>query len=77
MADNSEWRIAEPGYDIHRIDTYETLFALGNGNLGLRGDFEEKAPAFHRGTYLNGFSRKSPSRTARQPMAMRRTTRPF
>ena len=60
MADNSEWRIAEPGYDIHRIDTYETLFALGNGNLGLRGDFEEKAPAFHRGTYLNGFFEKEP-----------------
>lgn len=60
MPDDSEWRVAEPGYDVHRIDKYETLFALGNGNLGLRGDFEEKVPAFHRGTYLNGFFEKEP-----------------
>ncbi len=60
MPDDSEWRIAEPGCDIHRIDKYETLFALGNGNLGLRGDFEEKVPAFHRGTYINGFFEKEP-----------------
>jgi alpha,alpha-trehalose phosphorylase len=60
MHDNEEWIIAEPGYDIHQIEKYETLFALGNGNLGLRGDFEEKAPAFHRGTYINGFFEKEP-----------------
>jgi len=56
----SEWKIAEPGYDVHQIGKYETLFALGNGYLGLRGDFEEKTPAFHRGTYINGFFEKEP-----------------
>ncbi|GAB6277702.1 MAG: hypothetical protein SAMD01599839_22420 [Rectinema sp.] len=60
MLEHEEWRIAEPGYDIHQIEKYETLFALGNGNLGLRGDFEEKIPAFHRGTYINGFFEKEP-----------------
>jgi alpha,alpha-trehalose phosphorylase len=60
MFEHEEWRIAEPGYDIHQIEKYETLFALGNGNLGLRGDFEEKIPAFHRGTYINGFFEKEP-----------------
>ncbi len=33
----------------------ETLFMLGNGNLGFRGDTEEKAGTVHKGTYINGF----------------------
>ncbi len=33
----------------------ETLFTLGNGNLGFRGDTEEKAGTVHKGTYINGF----------------------
>ncbi len=33
----------------------ETLFTLGNGNLGFRGDTEEKNGTVHKGTYLNGF----------------------
>ena len=33
----------------------ETLFTLGNGNLGFRGDTEEKGGSFHKGTYINGF----------------------
>ena len=33
----------------------ETLFTLANGNLGLRGDFEERDACFHKGTYINGF----------------------
>lgn len=33
----------------------ETLFTLGNGNLGLRGDTEEKNGTVHKGTYINGF----------------------
>ena len=33
----------------------ETLFTVGNGNIGLRGDTEEKALSSHKGTYINGF----------------------
>jgi alpha,alpha-trehalose phosphorylase len=33
----------------------ETLFALGNGYLGLRGDHEEGSPCHHPGVFLNGF----------------------
>ncbi len=33
----------------------ETLFTLGNGNLGFRGDTEEKNGTIHKGTYINGF----------------------
>jgi len=38
----------------------ETLFTLGNGNLGFRGDTEEKAGTFHKGTYINGFYESEP-----------------
>lgn len=33
----------------------ETLFTVANGNLGLRGDFEERPGTLHKGTYINGF----------------------
>jgi alpha,alpha-trehalose phosphorylase len=33
----------------------ETLFALANGFLGIRRAFEEGSPAFHHGTFVNGF----------------------
>ncbi|OJF75734.1 MAG: beta-phosphoglucomutase [Treponema sp. CETP13] len=33
----------------------ETLFTTANGNLGFRGDTEEKAYTYHKGTYINGF----------------------
>ena len=38
----------------------ETLFTVGNGNLGLRGDTEEKAGTSHKGTYINGFFETEP-----------------
>ena len=37
------------------VQRNETLFTLGNGNIGMRGDTEEKAGTFHKGTYINGF----------------------
>ncbi len=33
----------------------ESLFTVANGNIGLRGDTEEKEGTFHKGTYINGF----------------------
>ena len=33
----------------------ETLFTCANGNLGFRGDTEEKDGTVHKGTYINGF----------------------
>ena len=33
----------------------ETLFTVGNGNIGMRGDTEEKSLSVHKGTYINGF----------------------
>ena len=33
----------------------ETLFALSNGYIGIRGSFEEGLPVFQPGTLINGF----------------------
>ena len=40
------------GKDIFRN---ETLFSTANGNIGFRGDSEEKDGSYHKGTYINGF----------------------
>ncbi len=37
------------------IQEIETIFALANGYLGLRGSHEEDHPVVEPGTYLNGF----------------------
>jgi alpha,alpha-trehalose phosphorylase len=53
------WRIRETGRDAARGFLHETLFALGNGYIGMRGTPEEgsslAADATLEGTYLNGF----------------------
>lgn len=38
----------------------ESLFALANGNLGLRGNLDEGEPSAVPGTYLNGFHERRP-----------------
>ena len=40
---------------VFNAERNETLFTVGNGNIGLRGDTEEKALSSHKGTYINGF----------------------
>lgn len=47
-----KWR---GGVDLDMLGRTETLFALSNGHIGLRGSFEEGEPVDHPGTYLNGF----------------------
>ncbi len=54
------WKIEELEYNPAAFPKNETLFALGNGNLGVRGDFEEEYGNFHSGTYLNGFYEMRP-----------------
>lgn len=55
-----EWKIVETSWNKETLGKDETLFTLANGHLGLRGDFDEPGPAFHRGTYINGFFEKEP-----------------
>ena len=53
------WCIRETSFDTQSNFLDETLFALGNGYIGLRGTYEEgySGPGVTSldGTYLNGF----------------------
>ena len=45
----------EKKYNPVRIAQMETLFALANGYMGIRGTFDEGTPTFQKGTLINGF----------------------
>ncbi|MEV5000286.1 glycoside hydrolase family 65 protein [Nocardioides sp. LML1-1-1.1] len=50
-----EWRLVETRFDKHDLGTTESLFTVGNGYLGLRGNYSESRDAHVDGTYINGF----------------------
>ncbi len=50
-----EWRLTETRPEEDDLGTTETLFAVGNGYLGMRGNPEEGRAAQVHGTYINGF----------------------
>ena len=54
LLSESEWLVEENGFEIGKINFYETIFTVGNGYLGTRGSLEEGHSAMVRGTYLNG-----------------------
>jgi len=49
------WRLVEHRYNPDYIEQTETLFAVSNGFLGIRGSFEEGEPSYRPATLLNGF----------------------
>jgi alpha,alpha-trehalose phosphorylase len=49
------WAIRETSLDLDLLDESESLFALSNGHIGLRGNLEEGEPHGLPGTYLNSF----------------------
>lgn len=59
-----EWRLIEKDYDQNDLGTTETLFAVGNGYIGMRGNPEEGRPAYAHGTFVNGFHETWPIRHA-------------
>ena len=50
-----EWALTETSFSGEDLGTTETLFAVGNGYLGMRGTPEEGRPAHAHGTFINGF----------------------
>src|SRR5499426_1723176 len=50
-----EWKMIEQRFAPQFLGQAETIFATANGYLGMRGNFEEGAPAFESGTFINGF----------------------
>ena len=47
------WRLRETALDLDVLAQTESLFALANGHLGLRGNLDEGEPFGLPGTYLN------------------------
>jgi alpha,alpha-trehalose phosphorylase len=48
------WEIIEPELHLDRLAHTESIFALSNGHIGLRGNLDEGEPHIIPGTYLNG-----------------------
>ncbi|MFC7789000.1 glycoside hydrolase family 65 protein [Microbacterium sp. MAHUQ-60] len=58
------WRLVERRYDEAGVS--ETLFSVGNGYLGLRGNHIEGRGAHEHGTFINGLHETWPIRHAEQ-----------
>ena len=67
------WRLHETSFDAEEIGNSETLFAVGNGYLGLRGNVEEGHDAHAHGTFINGFHETWPIRHAEEAFGFART----
>ncbi len=48
------WEIVESELDLNLLAQRESVFALANGHIGLRGTLDEGEPHGLPGTYLNG-----------------------
>ncbi len=48
-----EWRVRETELHLDILAQTESIFALSNGHIGLRGNLDEGEPHGLPGTYLN------------------------
>ncbi|HSF34304.1 MAG TPA: glycoside hydrolase family 65 protein, partial [Candidatus Tectomicrobia bacterium] len=55
-----EWNVIEKGFHPEFLAQLETMAALGNGYLGMRGCPEEGGPNAENGTFINGFYETRP-----------------
>ncbi|MHC2998698.1 glycoside hydrolase family 65 protein [Microbacterium sp. HJ5] len=60
------WRLVETQFDLEDSGVTETLFAVGNGYLGMRGNHPEGRHSHEHGTFINGFHETFPIRHAEQ-----------
>jgi len=67
------WRLVETQYRADDLGTTETLFSVGNGYLGMRGNPEEGRDAYAHGTFINGFHETWPIRHAEAAFGFART----
>ncbi len=49
------WSVREEGFHLDTLPQSESIFALSNGHIGLRGNLDEGEPNGIPGTYLNSF----------------------
>lgn len=54
------WAVTEPELRLDLLAQTESIFALSNGHIGLRGNLDEGEPHAVPGSYLNGFFESLP-----------------
>ncbi len=54
------WTIPERKLQLDLLAQTESIFALSNGHIGLRGNLDEGEPSGRSGTFLNGFFESRP-----------------
>ncbi|HWH92751.1 MAG TPA: glycosyl hydrolase family 65 protein, partial [Baekduia sp.] len=54
------WAIREDRLDLATLAQSESVFALSNGHIGMRGNLDEGEPSGLPGTYLNGLHETRP-----------------
>ena len=67
-----EWRLVETHPDQTDLGVTETLFAVGNGYLGMRGNVTEGRDSHTHGTFVNGFHETWPIRHAEEAFGFAR-----
>lgn len=67
-----EWALVETEFIGDDMGRTETLFAVGNGYLGLRGNVEEGRDGHMHGTFINGFHETWPIRHAEEAFGFAR-----
>ncbi|MFA9565938.1 MAG: glycoside hydrolase family 65 protein, partial [Acidimicrobiales bacterium] len=67
------WRLVEQEYSTLDLGATETMFAVGNGYLGMRANPSEGREAHSHGTYLNGFHETWPIHHAEDAFAFAKT----
>jgi alpha,alpha-trehalose phosphorylase len=67
-----EWALVESEFGADDMGRTETLFAVGNGYLGLRGNVEEGRDGHMHGTFINGFHETWPIRHAEEAFGFAR-----
>jgi alpha,alpha-trehalose phosphorylase len=67
-----EWKFIEAEYRADDLGVTESLFTVGNGYLGMRGNVEEGRETFYHGTFINGFHETWPIRHAEEAFGFAR-----
>lgn len=70
---NDPWALVEETFAPRFLYLTETIFALSNGHLGIRGTVDEGTPVHLHGTYLNGFHETWPITHAEPAFGLART----
>lgn len=68
-----EWNVIEKAFHPEFLAQAETMSALGNGYLGMRGCPEEGGPNAENGTFINGFYETRPIEYAEEAYGFAKT----